>query len=63
LYRNSYGKGTAEKKLSKQINLNIYWEAIQDETELPDKTKLQTLDVLVELMDALDHSNTSEFLK
>lgn len=63
VFRAGYGKGNAERKLSKLINLNIYWEAIQDESELPDKMKLQTLDVLVELMDVLDHSNTSEFMK
>lgn len=63
VFRAAFGKGNAEKKLSKLINLNIYWEAMQDHTELPDKAKLQTLDVLVDLMDVLDHANTSEFLK
>ena len=61
VFRAGYGKGNVERKISKLINLNIYW--VQDESELPDKMKLQTLDVLVELMDVLDHSNTSEFMK
>jgi len=62
-FRGIYGRSSAEKKLSKMIDLNIIWEAVQDETEISNKSKLVALDVLIDLMDALDLSNTSEFLK
>lgn len=62
-FRDLYGRSRGEKELSKRIDLNILWEAIQDETELSSKNKLITLDVLIELMMTLDLSNTSEFLK
>lgn len=51
-----------KQELSSRIKLNILWEAIQDESELSNKNKLATLEVLIELMTTFDLSNTSEFL-
>jgi hypothetical protein len=51
-----------KQELSNKINLNILWEAIQDESELSNKNKLATLDVLIDLMIIFDLANTSEFL-
>ena len=58
-----YGKSQAEKKLSKMIDLGKLWEAIQDEAELSNRNKDVALDALIDLMDAFDLSNTSEFLQ
>jgi len=61
--RGIYGKQNAEKKLSKMVDLNIIWEAAQDETDLPNKWKAAALDVLIELIIAFDLANTSDYLK
>jgi hypothetical protein len=61
--KDSFGKSKADKELSKKVDLNLLWLAIQDEAELSNKNKMITLDVLVELMITFDIANTSDFLK
>lgn len=58
-----HGNTNAQKKISKLVDLNIIWLAIQDETELSQKSKTAALDTLIELMLAFDLANTSEYLE
>ena len=60
--KSRYSKPAAEKKISKIVNLNIIWEAVQDEADLPAKNKSAALDALIELMILFDLSNTAEYL-
>ena len=60
--KSRYSKLAAEKKISKIVNLNIIWEAVQDEADLPAKNKSAALDALIELMILFDLSNTAEYL-
>ena len=61
--KSKYGRVSAEKRISKLVNLNIIWEAIQDESALSNKNKTAALDSLIELMIAFDLTNTSEYLQ
>jgi hypothetical protein len=45
------------------IDLNIIWNAAQDESELSAKNKTAALNVLIELMIVFDLANTSDYLK
>jgi len=60
--KNIYGKSRADKEMARQVDLNMLWKAIQDESEVSNKYKMVALDVLIELMHTFDLSNTSEFL-
>lgn len=62
-FKELYGRSRADKELSKKVNLGMLWNAIQDDADLPNKNKLVTLDVLIELMMTFDLANTSDFLK
>ena len=56
------GKTNAEKKISKIVNLNMIWEAVQDEADLPSKNKNSALDALIDLMIIFNLNNTAEYL-
>jgi len=57
------GKSKAEMKMAELVDLGMLWKAIQDESDLSQKHKLVTLNVLIELMVTFDLENTSEFFR
>ena len=59
--KQKHGKPAAEKEMAKLSNLDMLWEVVQDESDVSQKHKILTLDVLIELMVTFDLSNTSEY--